>query len=289
VDRFFGRADHGQTRARLIVLFAALAALNALAWVALLAAAHRFPLLLALGVTAYVLGMRHALDADHIAAIDSTTRKLVHSGQRPIGVGLYFSLGHSTIVFALSLIVAGFGVALKGHLPAFSSVGTILGSSISALFLLAIAAANALVLLEILQRGRSTPHDSMCGAGLLTRLLRPALALVTQSRHMYPLGMLFGLGFDTATEIALLGISAASGASGMPVGFILVLPLLFVAGMSLIDTSEGVAVLGAFGWACGRPGRKFMYNVGMTTLSVALSLVVGLSQAAVAIGAVVQH
>jgi high-affinity nickel-transport protein len=193
-------------------------------------------------------------------------------------VGFFFSLGHSTIVFALSVIVAVFGLTLKGHFPALQGLGSTLGLAVSALFLIAIAAANAVVLLDIL-RGQRDENNSdaplAAAGGVLARVLAPALRLVTQSWHMYPLGVLFGLGFDTATEIALLGISAASAAGGMPVLYILILPWLFTAGMSLVDTTEGVAMLGAYGWAYVKPAGKMLYNVNMTLLSVVISLVIG--------------
>lgn len=284
MDRFFGPAYLSQTRARLIAVYAILVLLNAGAWGTLLVVAHRYPLLLALGVTAYVLGLRHAVDPDHIAAIDSSTRKLMHEGQRPVYVGFFFSLGHSTIVVALSAVVAAFGVALKGHLPSLQSTGTIVGTSISALFLLAIAAANIVVLVDVLHAAGQQEAEFNNSGGILARILRPALRLVTRSWHMYPLGILFGLGFDTATEIALLGIAAASAAVGMPVAYILLLPWLFVAGMSLVDTTEGVAMLGAYGWAYVRPSRKVLYNVNMTLLSVLISLVIGGAETLAVIG-----
>lgn len=284
MDRILGSAYRRQTRTRLVAVYAILALLNAGAWGALLVVAHRFPILLALGVTAYVLGLRHAVDPDHIAAIDSTTRKLMHDGQRPLCVGFFFSLGHSTIVFALSAAVAAFGLALKGHLPPLQSAGAIVGTSISALFLLGIAAANIVVLFDVLRADHDGEAEFNNAGGLLARILRPALRLVTQSWHMYPLGVLFGLGFDTATEIALLGISAASAAGGMPVAYILLLPWLFVAGMSLVDTTEGVAMLGAYGWAYVRPSRKVLYNVNMTLLSVLISLVIGGAEVLAVIG-----
>jgi high-affinity nickel-transport protein len=273
MDRIFGRPDRLETRARVVALFAILAAFTGAAWIALLAAAHQFPLLLPLGVTAFVLGLRHAVDPDHIAAIDGTTRKLMRDGQKPVAVGFFFSLGHSTIVLVLSVAVALFGAVLKTHFPLLQSIGAV-GTWISALFLLAIAGANVVVLLEIL-RGQPDGEDAELPGGMLTKLLRPALAMVKCSAHMYPVGVLFGLGFDTATEIALLGISAASGAGGMPIAYILLLPLLFAAGMSLIDTAEGVAMLGAYGWAYLQPARKLLYNLNMTLLTVTIALVVG--------------
>jgi high-affinity nickel-transport protein len=279
VDRVLGNAHRTKTRARLVAVYAVIAALNAGAWIALIAAARHYPLLLALGVTAYVLGLRHAVDPDHIAAIDSTTRKLMHLGQRPVAVGFFFSLGHSTIVLALSAVVVLFGSAIKAHLPALQSTGSVLGSTVSALFLLALAAANVAILVDVLRGSPYKEDEFNAAGGLLARVLRPALRLVTQSWHMYPLGILFGLGFDTATEIALLGISAASAAGGMPIAYIMLLPWLFVAGMSLIDTSEGVAMLAAYGWAYVKPAGKMLYNVNMTLLSIVVSLLIGGAEA----------
>lgn len=279
MDRLFGSAHSAKTRTRLVAVYAVIAALNAGAWIALVAAAQRYPILLALGATAYVLGLRHAVDPDHIAAIDATTRKLMHAGQRPVTVGFFFSLGHSTIVLILSAVVVLLGSAIKMHLPLVQSAGSFIGTVISALFLFAIAAANVVVLIDIVRsRGRQEEEFNAAG-GLLTRVLRPALRLVTQSWHMYPLGVLFGLGFDTATEIALLGISAASAAGGMPIAFIMLLPWLFVAGMSLVDTTEGVAMLGAYGWAYVKPASKMIYNANMTLLSIIVSLVIGGAEA----------
>lgn len=250
----------------------------------LLGASHRYPLLFALGATAFVLGLRHAVDPDHIAAIDGIQRKLMHAGQRPVAVGFFFSLGHSTIVFALSVLVAVFGIALKQRFPALESAGSLLGTSVSAFFLLVIAAANVAVLFDIL-RGNARGGVDGIGGGFLSRLLRRAMQLVTQSRHMYPLGMLFGLGFDTATEVALLGISAASGAGGMPVAYILLLPLLFAAAMSLVDTAEGIAALGMYGWAYVKPARRIFYNLNMTLISVLIAAGVGSAEALAVIGA----
>jgi high-affinity nickel-transport protein len=288
VVRVFEPAHRLQTRARVAGLLLLLAALNAGAWFVLLGAAHRYPLLLALGATAFVLGMRHAVDPDHIAAIDGVTRKLMHAGRRPVAVGLFFSLGHSSIVFALSLLVAIFGVMLKQRFPALESAGTLVGTSVSAFFLLIIAAANLAVLLDIL-RGNARGNAEMPGGGMLSRLLRPAMQTVTQSWHMYPLGMLFGLGFDTATEIALLGISAASAAGGMPIVYILLLPLLFTAAMSLVDTAEGIAVLGMYGWAYVNPARKILYNLNMTLISVLIAAGAGGAQALAAAGILLER
>jgi high-affinity nickel-transport protein len=274
VDRFFRAAYSGETRSRLVAVYAALVLLNGGAWIALLFCGQRYPLLFALGVTAYVLGLRHAVDPDHIAAIDSTTRKLMHDGRRPVGVGFFFSLGHSTIVVVLSALVAVFGVALKHRFGELQWSGMVVGTSVSAAFLFIVAAANLAILLQLLRRGQDAQEAELPG-GLLARILRPALNVVRKSSDMYWVGLLFGLGFDTATEVALLGISAASGAGGMPVGYIILLPLLFAAGMSLIDTTEGVAMLGAYGWAYVRPARKLLYNMNMTLFSAAIAFILG--------------
>ncbi len=280
----FGPAYREQTRVRVVALFAALAAINGAAWIALLLAARAFPMLLPLGITAYVLGLRHAVDLDHIAAIDGTTRKLMHEGKPAESVGFFFSLGHSTIVIVLSGLVAAFGIALKAHLPALQSTGALVGTWISAAFLLVLSIANVFILIDLFRRPM-TDADAPLGGGLLSQFLRPALKLVKSSAQMYPVGLLFGLGFDTATEVALLGISAASGAGGMPIAYILILPWLFTAGMSLIDTAEGYAIGRAYGWASIRPARKLLYNVNMTALTIALTLFVGAAQAAAAVHA----
>jgi nickel/cobalt transporter (NiCoT) family protein len=288
MDRMSGPAHRGQARARVIALFAVLAAINGAAWVALLLAARAFPLLLPLGVTAYVLGLRHAVDVDHIAAIDGTTRKLMHQGKPAESVGFFFSLGHSTIVVVLSVLVAAFGAAVKTRLPALETAGALVGTWISAVFLLILAAANAFVLIDLFRRPSGDAGVQM-GGGLLSRFLGPALKLVNSSAQMYPVGLLFGLGFDTATEVALLGISAASAAGGMPIVYILVLPWLFTAGMSLVDSAEGYAIGRAYGWANVRPSRKTLYNLNMTVLTIALTLFVGAAQAAAAVHALIRR
>ena len=269
-------------RGRIVALFATLAAINVAVWLALLVAARQYALLLPLGVTAYLLGLRHAVDPDHIAAIDGTTRKLMHENGPAESVGFYFSLGHSTIVIVLSVLVAFFGVMLKAQFPALASSGTIVGTWISVFFLVAIAAANLAVLLDLLRDKSGAAAETLPG-GVLSRLLRPALRMVSRAKQMYVVGLLFGLGFDTATEVALLGISAASGAGGMPIALILILPALFTAGMSLVDTVEGVAMLGVYGLAFTRPSLKLRYSVNVTALTILLALVVGGAEAAAAL------
>lgn len=230
--------------------------------------------------TAWTLGARHAFDADHISAIDNVTRKLMQDGKRPVGVGFFFSLGHSTIVVVLTLAIVAGATAIKGALPSLEGLGSILGTSISATFLFIIAAINAFVLVDIVRGARQatgdeTADEALARRGLLGRIFKPVLRLVTRSRDMYLIGLLFGLGFDTATEVGLLGIAAIETGKGLPVVAILLFPALFAAGMSLVDTTDGVLMLGAYGWAFINPARKFYYNVTITGASVLVAVLVG--------------
>jgi nickel/cobalt transporter (NiCoT) family protein len=245
-----------------------------------------------LGITAYTLGLRHALDADHIAAIDNTTRKLMGEGRRPLGVGCFFSLGHSTIVLALSLVLAlgvrTAGPQITGAGSTLHEVGGVLGTSISGAFLYAIAAINLAVLLGIVRafarlRGGVAPDELelerlLVRRGLITRLLGGLSRRVARSWHAYPLGLLFGLGFDTASEVALLVIAAGAASTGLPVYAILSLPILFAAGMTLLDTIDGSFMNFAYGWAFSKPARKLYYNLTITGLSVAVALLVGTTE-----------
>jgi high-affinity nickel-transport protein len=209
----------------------------------------------------------------------------MQSGQRPVAVGFFFSLGHSTVVFALSVLVAIAAAFVRTNLPRLQNVGAVIGTSVSGGFLLIIAIINLIVLADIYRtwrqvvRGDSyddqTLDEYLQNRGLLTRLFRPMLLVVTKSWNMYVIGLLFGLGFDTASEVGILGMSATAGAGGMPVWFILLLPMLFVASMALVDTTDGVAMLGAYGWAYIRPVRKLYYNMNITLISVVIALVVG--------------
>jgi high-affinity nickel-transport protein len=239
---------------------------------AALAGFRSHPLLLGTALLAYTFGLRHAVDADHIAAIDGVTRRLMHDGKRPVGVGLFFALGHSTIVVLLTLGIVFAAGAVQRHIPLLRAGGDVAGTILSALFLLAISAANAGVLIDVMRSGgRGTAN----GAGFLTRIFRPVLSAVDSSWKMYPVGVLFGLGFDTATEVGLLGIAAIEAGKGLPAGAILIFPLLFTAGMSLLDTTNGVLMLGAYGWAFLRPDRKLLYNVTITSVSIFAALFVG--------------
>jgi nickel/cobalt transporter (NiCoT) family protein len=241
-----------------------------------------------LGLTAYTLGLRHAFDADHISAIDNTTRRLMAERQRPLSVGFWFSLGHSTIVFALALLFAVGIRALSGPVQndgsALHSVTVLIGTGVSGGFLYLIAALNIAVLLGIVRVVRDMPAGSFDEAelerrlndrGLMNRVYGRFSRLVTRSWHMYPLGMLFGLGFDTASEVALLFLAAGAAGAGLPFYAILCLPILFAAGMSLLDTIDGSFMNFAYGWAFSQPARKVFYNVTVTGLSVAVALIVG--------------
>jgi high-affinity nickel-transport protein len=272
-------------RGRIVVIYAILFAFNIGAWIWASLAFHHYPVLMGTALLAYSFGLRHAVDADHIAAIDNVTRKLMQEGKRPVAVGFMFSLGHSTIVVIGSAAIAGAALALQHRLDAVRNVAGVIGTLISAFFLFAIAIVNIIVLRSIyrtfVQVRRGEPYVEedfnmlLSGRGILARLFRPMFRMITRSWHMYPLGVLFGLGFDTATEIGLLGISAAEAAKGIPFWSILVFPILFAAGMSLIDTTDNILMLGAYGWAFVKPVRKLYYNITITFVSVVVALVVG--------------
>ena len=274
---------------RLIRLYSALIAVNLLVWVWAFAAFHSYPLLLATALIAYGLGLRHAVDADHIAAIDNITRKLMQEGKRPITVGLFFSLGHSTVVFAASLIIALTASSLQQRFPGLIEVGGVIGTLVSVFCLIRIAIINFFMLMGVyrlfqrVRRGKTYTDEELnvflSSRGLFARLLRGVFRLMSRSWHMYPLGFLFGLGFDTATEIGVLGISAAEASKGLSVWSILVFPALFTAGMSLVDSSDGVLMVGAYGWAFVNPVRKLSYNLVITGFSVVVAVLVGAIEA----------
>ncbi len=270
---------------KVVGIYGLLLIFNVAAWLWAIAAFRHYPLLLGTAFVAYSFGLRHAVDADHIAAIDNVTRKLMQDGKRPVAVGFLFSLGHSTIVVVGSAAIAVAAVFMQHRIDGLRNVGGILGTLISSLFLFGIAFANLLVLRSIytaFTRVRSgVPYVEedlnllLSGRGFLARLFRPMFTMITRSWHMYPLGLLFGLGFDTATEIGLLGISAAEASKGLPIWSIMVFPALFAAGMSLIDTTDNILMLGAYGWAFVRPVRKLYYNLTITLVSVIVAFVVG--------------
>jgi len=241
-----------------------------------------------LGITAYTLGLRHAFDADHIGAIDGTTRKLMNEGQRPLSVGFFFSLGHSTIVFVLGLLVAigvkGVSGALKNDSSGLHRTADLLGPAISGSFLFLLGVLNLIILMSILRIFRDMRQGVFNEAeleqeldrrGLMNRFYGRATRAVKQPAQMYWVGMLFGLGFDTATEVALLVLAGAGAASGLPFYAILCLPVLFAAGMSLLDTIDGAFMNFAYGWAFSQPIRKVYYNLTVTGLSVIVALAIG--------------
>jgi len=267
------------------ITYAFLITANIAAWTWALIAFIDRPVVLGTAFLAYMFGLRHAFDADHIAAIDNVVRKLMQDGKSPYSVGFFFSLGHSTIVVLASIVIAATAAAMQGKLDALRNIGGVIGTTVSALFLLVIGIANLFVLKGILsafgraRRGEAIIDEDLdallAGRGLLARIFRSVFRVVSRSWHMYPIGFLFGLGFDTATEIGLLGISATQAAQGMSFWMILVFPALFTAGMSLMDTTDSVLMTGAYGWAFVNPIRKLWYNLTITAASVVVALFIG--------------
>ncbi len=273
--------SNSHVRTKLFGIYGILVALNVGAWLWALVAFHQHPVLLGTALLAYSFGLRHAVDADHIAAIDNATRKLMQEHKRPVAVGFFFSLGHSSVV-----VLASIGVALTAaHVEAFKAVGGVIGTSVSAVFLLVIALMNLVILRSIYKAWRHVREGGayveedfdllLADRGFMARIFRPLFRLISRSWHLYPLGFLFGLGFDTATEIALLGISATQAAQGLSPWSIMVFPLLFSAGMSLVDTLDGHLMLGAYGWAYMKPLRKLYYNMSITLVSVVVAVIIG--------------
>jgi high-affinity nickel-transport protein len=271
-------------RARIIGIYGFLITANLAAWIwAFVAFAHQ-PVLIGTAVLAYSLGLRHAIDADHIAAIDNVTRKLMQEGKRPVAVGFFFALGHSTVVVVASLAVALTANAVSDRLAGYREIGGIIGTSASALFLLLIAIANIIVLrgvyrtFRLVERGQIVTEEDIDALlqqrGWLARLFRPLFRFVSQSWHLYPIGLLFALGFETASEISLFGLSAQAS-NAVSSWSLLIFPALFAAGMTLVDTSDGVLMLGAYGWAYRNPLRKLFYNLTITSVSVLVALLVG--------------
>jgi high-affinity nickel-transport protein len=270
---------------RVLAIYAGLLAGNVGAWLWALTLFRGNPILVGTAILAYVLGLRHAVDADHIAAIDNVTRKLMQQDQKPASVGLYFSLGHSTVVILACGVIAMTSVTLQSHFAALRDLGGLIGTGVSASFLFVIALANIVTLASVWRSferarmgGRVAAPEPLAG-GLLSRVLRPVMAFISKPWHMYPLGFLFGLGFDTATEIGLLGISASQASHAIPLWTIMVFPALFTAGMSLIDTTDGLVMVGAYGWAFVAPMRKLVYNLTITLFSILVALIIGALEA----------
>jgi high-affinity nickel-transport protein len=279
--------DNGE-RKRLVGFFGGVGLLHIAGWGLLLAVAARQPTILALGGLAYTFGLRHAFDADHIAAIDNTTRKLLQDGKKPVGVGFFFSLGHSTVVF---LVAAALGLAVKWIVDGvisnggqLRSVGGELSTIVSGGFLILIGVLNLLVLIDIIRvyrRLKAGGYDDnsleidLTAGGMMSRIFGRLFRVIKHSWQMYPIGFLFGLGFDTASEVAILAISAGAAAKGVPFMAVIALPLIFAAGMSLMDTADGAFMAKAYSWAFTSPIRKVFYNLTMTSLSVFVALFVG--------------
>lgn len=272
-------------RAGIIGLYAIISAANFVAWGLALVAFHDYPVLLGTAFLAYGFGLRHAVDADHIAAIDNATRKLMQEGKRPAALGFFFALGHSTVVVLAAIGVALTAGWLRSRFPQLQEVGGLIGTGVSVLFLLAVAVANIFILgtvwrsFRLVRRSGTLPGHELDTLleqrGLLGRIFNPLFRLVGKSWHLYAIGFLFGLGFDTATEIGLLGIAAAEASHGLSVWATLVFPLLFTAGLTLIDTTDSVLMVGAYGWAFAKPVRKLYYNLTITFVSVLVALLVG--------------
>jgi nickel/cobalt transporter (NiCoT) family protein len=271
-------------RGRLFALAGVVAVLHALGWGLYFWYLRRTPALVGLGTLAYTFGLRHAVDADHIAAIDSTTRKLMHDGRRPLAVGFFFALGHSTIVFALTALLALTAGAVDAAIPSVQTAGETVGVSISGTFLLLIGLLNVFVLADIVRmrramktgRGDDPIERRLLDRGMLSRLVLTRVGdRINTSWKMAPLGALFGLGFDTAGEIVLLALAAGVATHRAPFLAILALPTLFAAGMALLDTADGVVMSRAYGWAFSNPVRKLYYNMTVTSLSAAVALGVG--------------
>ncbi|MFI5340790.1 MAG: HoxN/HupN/NixA family nickel/cobalt transporter [Candidatus Methylomirabilales bacterium] len=275
----------GSEWTRLAGFFSIIGALHVVGWGLYALYTPRYAAMAGLGALAYTFGLRHAFDADHISAIDDTTRFLLQKGNQPLGVGFFFSLGHSTIVFCMAVAVAITTKAVQTELPVLKGYGALIGTSVSGLFLWFIGILNLLVLLDILKvwqkmkRGRyERQHleELLMQRGFLNRLFGGRLQrLINHSWQMYPVGLLFGLGFDTASEIALLAITAGVATGEVPFLAVISLPILFAAGMSMMDTADGAFMSKAYRWAFSSPLRKIYYNITTTGLSVAVALIIG--------------
>lgn len=282
LSRVFSESS-GDVRRRVIGIYAFLIGYNILAWLLAFIVFGQVPTLMGTALLAYTFGLRHAFDADHISAIDNVTRKLMQEGQRPVAVGFFFSLGHSTIVVFLTVLIAVATIAVSSF-DLLKSIGGLVGTTVSAIFLLIIAAINLIVLVDIYRLFREvknggeyndfTLDESLNKRGLMGRFFSPLLRITNRSWKMYPVGLLFGLGFDTATEVGLLGLAAAS-AVHIPIASILIFPALFTAGMTIMDTTDSILMLGAYGWAFVKPIRKLYYNLNITLISVIVALFIG--------------
>jgi high-affinity nickel-transport protein len=278
-------ASRAAGRGKVLRLYVLLAVINVAVWAWAAVSLRHSAALLGTAFLAYSFGLRHAMDADHIAAIDNVTRKLMNDGQRPVGVGFFFALGHSAVVIVGAIGIALATRAVDHHVESLRATGAVIGTLVSAGFLLVIGLINVVLLVDIYRAFRRVRnglplsmdharHEHVHG-NLLGRLFRPLFGLVRSSWLMFPLGFLFGLGFETATEIALLGTAAAQASVGLPIWTILLFPCLFTAGMLTVDSTDGVLMLGAYGWALIHPLRKLYYNLTITLVSTLVALLIG--------------
>ena len=262
-----------------------IALLHVCGWGLFLYYSSRYPALVGLGFVAYMFGLRHAFDADHIAAVDDTVRYMLQKGKRPLGIGFFFSLGHSTIVFLMAVAIIFAATAVKRDLPELERLGSLIGAGVSGTFLWVIGILNLMVLLNILEVWRQAKtgkhshahlEELLTQRGFINRLLGGRLQrIISHSWQMYPIGVLFGLGFDTASEVGLLAMTAGASAGDLPVAAVFSLPVLFAAGMSAMDTTDGVLMSKAYNWAFVNPLRKVFYNLTITSLSITVALVIG--------------
>jgi nickel/cobalt transporter (NiCoT) family protein len=272
-------------KGKVIGIYVFLIAVNLGAWAWALIAFHTRPVLLGTALLAYGFGLRHAVDADHIAAIDNVTRKLMQENKHPVAVGFFFSIGHSLVLLIGTVVIAVTVMSLQSGFDSFNNIAGIIGTLVSGAFLLVMAILNLVVARDVyrtyrhVRRGGDYDDDSLNillnNRGLIARILRPLFRLVSQSWHMLPVGFLFGLGFDTVTEVSLLTVAATEASKGLPIWSILAFPALFSAGMSLIDTTDGILMLGAYGWAFVKPIRKLYYNLTITIVSAAVAILIG--------------
>ncbi|MBN9228276.1 MULTISPECIES: HoxN/HupN/NixA family nickel/cobalt transporter [Legionella] len=285
LEKTFGNSK-GNLRQKIAVMYLFLLLFNLAVWFWAFYTLYNVPLLFGAAVMAYSFGLRHAVDADHIAAIDNVTRKLLQEGKQPIAVGFFFSLGHSSVVIIATLLIAlSTKAIMQSNLAKWHEIGSVLCTSFSAIFLLLMALINIIIFFAIykifkkIRRGKmfteQDAHEAMTQNGFLVKRFRRIMSLISHSWQMFPLGFLFGIGFDTATEVGLLGLSASQAADGISMWLILLFPALFTAGMTLIDTSDGVLMLGAYGWAFLKPVRKLYYNLTITLASALVALLIG--------------
>lgn len=274
-----------QERLKVLLLYAVIGSTTIAGFLASAFIGESYLALAGLGVVAYVFGLRHGVDADHISAIDNTTRKLLQDGESPLTVGTWFSLGHSTVVLGLILALVVATRAVVGQIPLLQEIGSIFGTTVSGIFLWLIGLVNVVIVIDVYKTFRSVRQgrldeqeleNQLNSRGFMNRYFGYLFKLIKKPRQIYPVGLLFGLGFDTASEVALIAVSVGVGvASSVPVWMILVLPLMFTCGMVLVDTSDGIAMRVAYGWAFLKPLRKVYYNLTITVISVLVAFLIG--------------